>query len=160
VLGIAAAAMAVVLAIGFVVAANQGGDTPVAGVQRAHPQVSDALEARRQWLKEQAALKAEPTVNPGIQRAEQYQEFLEDRAQQAAAARTFSPEAHRHLGTTDAGSITVNPEIEKAWAYMNTVNSKAQTPRATWDQRFDDMNERFQNQYDGGSELTPLLGRS
>ena len=158
-LGIAAAAMAVVLSIGFVVAANQGGDTPVAGVQRAHPQVSDALAARRQW---QASLESRelPSVNPGIQRAEQYQEFLESRAQQALAARTFSPEAHRHLGTAGAGSITVNPEIEKAWAYLNSLNSKAHTPQAIWDQRFDDMKERFQNQYDGGSELTPLHGRS
>jgi hypothetical protein len=31
--------------------------------------------------------------------------------------------------------------------------------QAMWDQRFDDMVERFQNQYDGESALTPLQGR-
>jgi hypothetical protein len=154
--GIAAAALAVVIATGFVVAANQSGETPVAGIQRAHPQVSDALQARRQWLKEQAALNDEPAVNPDIQRAEQYQEFLESRAQQAAAARTFSPEINRVLGNTGTSSITVNPEIEKATTYLGFLNDRAR--QAMWEQRYDDMVERFQHQYNGG-RLTPLQGR-
>jgi hypothetical protein len=133
--GMAAVGLAVVIAAGFVFALNRGDEATVSGVQPVAGSTFSVIGGEANQVPVAARVPASD-VSLNI---EKYKLELQN------AVRSLDIAAQRY------------EEYTKMLARQHAAQQAKH--QAMWDQRFDDMVERFQNQYDGESALTPLQGR-
>ncbi len=132
-LGVAAAGLAVVVAIGVVFTVNQGND--VTGVPAAHPVVSDAHRAKAEILAERAAAAA---VSPGAN-IEMY--WLQ---QAGVIGGTQSPGANIENYKLDMGIIGVAPTSTFNIEEYRLDMERADRARAAWSDRLEGLAESAQ----------------
>lgn len=132
-LGLAAAGLAVVIALGVVVAVNQGNDVTV--VAPAHPMVSDAHRVKAEILAERAAAA---TVSPGAN-------IEKHRLEQAGAiGGTPSPGANIEQYKLDMGVIGVEPTSTFNIEQYRLEMERADRARAAWSDRLQGLAESLQ----------------
>ena len=137
--GLAAAALAVVIALGFVFAANQGNEaTESATVSRVSQAEKAAWNSRVDFLTEQYHMRqaSQPTVN-----IERYR--LEKAGLIGAITPSTSPEAYKVLqqqAQVNPSILVTSPEL----ARLQAVNSTRLD--AMWSQRYQDLIDRFEHQ--------------
>ncbi len=144
--GLAAAALAAVIALGFVFAANQGNEaTQSATVSVARQAENNAWNSRIEYLTEQAQMRraSQPTVN-----IEKYR--MQTAGLIGAITPSTSPEAYKAL-QQQAGKAQVNPRVFVAipepvfspeLARLQAVNTARL--QAMWSQRYQDLIDRFE----------------
>ena len=132
-LGLAAAGLAVVIALGVVFAVNQGNEVTV--VAPAHPMVSDAHRVKAEILAERAAAAA---VSPGAN-IEKY------RLEQASAVGvTQSPGANIEKYKLDMGVIGVEPTPTFNIELHRIEMERAERANAAWSDRLQGLAESLQ----------------
>ncbi|HEY6628048.1 MAG TPA: hypothetical protein VI193_03590 [Acidimicrobiia bacterium] len=144
----AAAALAAVIALGFVFAANQGNEATESVTESRVSQVEkDAWDSRVDFLTQQYHMRqaSQPTVN-----IEKYR--LEMAGLIGAITPSTSPEAYKAL-QQQAGKAQVNPRIlvtipapvfSPELARLQAVNTARL--QAMWSQRYQDLIDRFESQ--------------
>jgi hypothetical protein len=143
---LAAAALAAVIALGFVFAANQGNEaTESATVSRVSQAEKNAWHSRVDFLTQQYHMRqaSQPTVN-----IEKYR--LEKAGLIGAITPSTSPEAYKAL-QQQAGKAQINPRIlvtvpapvfSPELARLQAVNTARL--QAMWSQRYQDLIDRFE----------------
>jgi hypothetical protein len=201
-LGVIAAGLAVAIAVGIVVAVNQGPETVVPAVRSETASPSFRWQDRSDFMQEQYAdALAGSTQAASIGGAIGGLEFAVQNAERALNIADQQLEAYLKLhagpGTVDGSDIRFKgleelltqpapavldgsdvrlqnleellsrpvPAIEdasdvrfKGMEELLTDRAHAEQ-QAMWEQRYDDMVERFENQSNGGNGLSPLQGR-
>ena len=199
-LGVVAAGLAVAIAIGIVVAVNQGPDTVVPGVQSETASANFNWQDRSDFMQQQYAKALAESQATSIGATIAGLEFAVQNAERAlniadqqleaylklhAGPNTFDGSDARFTGlegllirpgTVDGSDVRFNgmegllthpvPAIQDASdvrfkGLEELLTDRAQAEQqAMWDQRYDDMVERFENQANEGTGLRPLQGRS
>jgi hypothetical protein len=133
---LAAAALAAVIALGFVFAANQGNEaTESVTESRVSQAEKDAWNSRVDFLTQQYHMRqaSQPTVN-----IEKYR--MEKAGLIGAITPSTSPEAYKALQQQAGVASVFSPELARIQA-LNTARLQAM-----WDQRYQDLIDRFENQ--------------
>jgi hypothetical protein len=140
--GLAAAALAAVIALGFVFSANQGNEATESVTESRVSQAEKAAwNSRVDFLTQQYHMRqaSQPTVN-----IERYR--LEKAGLIGAITPSTSPEAYKVL-QQQAGVAQVNPNIlvtSPELARLQAANTTSL--QAMWSQRYQDLIDRFENQ--------------
>jgi hypothetical protein len=175
-LGVAAAGLAAAIVIGIVFAATQG--NPVApmrprpamtDVQSAHPMVSDSHRVKAEQLAERRAEAAAQAAANRFPMIGGETSQMPKAAQSLPAGRgafpvfggasTQVPEvAQSQLSNTDAVG---NQWLADYQEYADFLAERAQPEhskqQAMWEQRYDDLVERFQGRYEAGNRIDDTL---